>query len=264
MLENSPKADNWDSHWQELSKDIYFNTPAVRYRWKCLERLIGLNHQTSSPAKLIDIGCGTGRLLKYFSNCYSNIQLKGTDNSFVGLEIAKQSLPQGIFFQADLCTQQYEPTAPHREWATHAICSEVLEHLDEPVIFLNNAGKFLQNNATLVVSVPGGPMSSFDHQVGHRKHYTAKMLENELTQAGYKVEKTACAGFPFHNLYRLAFILRGESILNDAKQQEQGNSSFVSFVMNCFDWLFKFNLLNTRFGWTVLAKASWQGDRPVF
>lgn len=257
MSDNTPKVDNWNEHWQELSKDIYFTTPAVRYRWKCINQLLHLDISSLPSVNLMDIGCGTGELLKYFLNIYNGIHVKGVDNSMVGLEIAKIKMPQADFFQADLSSRQSELTSPHDGWATHAICSEVLEHLDEPVVFLKNSSKFLRKGATLVISVPGGPMSSFDHHVGHRKHYTAKLLEDELRQAGYKVEKIICAGFPFHNLYRLAFILRGESILNDAKHQENSKNHFISAIMNCFHFLFKFNLFNSRFGWTVLAKASW-------
>ena len=254
MVQNS-SADNWDDHWQELSKDIYFNTPGVKYRWEGIKKLLNLD-SLSPKINLIDFGCGTGKLIEYFLNQYNGISVKGTDNSNVGLEIAKRKLPQVDFFQADLCSKQAEFNQSYLNWATHATCSEVLEHLDDPVLFLKNAGKFLRKGAKLVISVPGGPMSTFDHQVGHRKHYTRKILEAELIQAGYKVDKIACSGFPFHNLYRLAFILRGEAIHKDAKHQEEGHGRFVSAVMNCFYFLFKFNLFNSSFGWVILAKAS--------
>jgi 2-polyprenyl-3-methyl-5-hydroxy-6-metoxy-1,4-benzoquinol methylase len=259
VAKNIQDADNWNNHWQELSSDIYFNTPAVKYRWHGIDRLMNFNRSALSSVKLLDIGCGTGRLLDYFLNKYHGVHVKGTDNSEIGLEIAKKAIPQAEFFHADVCAEPSPSTITHLEWATHATCSEVLEHLDDPVLFLKNAAQFLQKGATLVVSVPGGPMSSFDHRVGHRKHYTAKILQDELQQAGYKVEKIVCAGFPFHNLYRLAFILRGESVLKDAKNQEEAHSPFVRLVMKCFHLLFKINLFNSKFGWTVLAKARWEG-----
>lgn len=258
MLKNTEATDDWNTLWQELSNDIYFNTPAVKYRWYCIDKLMHLNDLSLSSVKLLDLGCGTGRLLNYFLNKYESVQLKGTDNSEVGLEIAKKRLPQAEFFHADLCAEISPSNLPYTKWATHASCSEVLEHLDEPITFLKNASRFLRKDATLVISVPGGPMSSFDHHVGHRKHYTGKILRDELQEAGYKVEKIVCAGFPFHNLYRLAFILRGEAVLNDSKHLE-GHNRFLGLVMKCFHLLFKFNLFNTAFGWTVLAKARWQG-----
>ena len=48
-------------------------------------------------------------------------------------------------------------------------------------------------------------------------------------------------------------------VFNDAKQQQHNNSRFISFVMKCFHLLFKFNLFNSQLGWTVLAKAKWEG-----
>lgn len=258
MLHNS-NADNWDAHWQELSNDIYFNTPAVKYRWQCIERLLNLNATSLPSVNLIDLGCGTGNLLQYFSTRYEGIHLKGTDNSATGLNIARQKLPQAEFFKADLCATNGVNAQMHQEWATHATCSEVLEHLDDPIEFLKNAGKYMCQGASLVISVPGGPMSTFDHRVGHRKHYTTQLLKAELEQAGYQVDKVIAAGFPFHNLYRLAFILRGESIMKDASSLGDGNSTVLSLVMCAFHYLFKFNCFNAKLGWTVLAKATWKG-----
>ncbi len=258
MLQNS-NVDNWDAHWQELSNDIYFNTPAVKYRWRCIEKLLNLSATSLPSVNLIDFGCGTGNLLQYFSSRYKGIHLKGTDNSATGLEIARQKLPQAEFFKADLCAADAINAHSHDGWATHATCSEVLEHLDDPIEFLKNAGKFLSKGATLVISVPGGPMSSFDHRVGHRKHYTTQLLQAELQQAGYQVDKVVAAGFPFHNIYRLAFILRGESIMKDASRHEHGTSAWLTMIMTAFHYLFKFNCFNSRLGWTVLAKATWKG-----
>lgn len=34
----------------------------------------------------------------------------------------------------------------------------------------------------------------------------------------------------------------------------------IVFIMHYFHLLFKFNLFNSRFGWVVLAKASWAGE----
>lgn len=258
MQDNIINHDDWDAHWQELSKDIYFNTPAVKYRWRCINQLLQFDNADLNKINLIDFGCGSGNLLKYIAELHPTIHVKGTDNSLVGLQNAKKSIPHGEFFQADLLSQPLD-FMEHAAWATHAICSEVLEHLDDPVLFLKNAGQFLRPQASLCISVPGGPMSQFDHHVGHRKHYTGKILEKELKQAGYKIEKIACAGFPFYNLYRLAFILRGKRVFTDVKHHENDNL-LIKTLMKTFSFLFKFNRFHSSHGWIILAKASWQGN----
>ena len=86
-------------------------------------------------------------------------------------------------------------------WATHAVCSEVLEHVDDPVAFLKRARDYLAPGARLIVTVPGGPMSAFDRHIGHRQHFDRLKIRSMLEQAGYSVERTYLAGFPFFNLY---------------------------------------------------------------
>ena len=41
-------------------------------------------------------------------------------------------------------------------WATDAVCSEVLEHVDSPVLFLQAARPWLADGSRLIVTVPGG------------------------------------------------------------------------------------------------------------
>lgn len=260
MLDDVVKSNTWDSHWQELGDSVFFNTPAILYRWKCLEQLLELNKQNLPDVKLLDVGCGTGEVLEYFLQKYKIIHAKGTDYSAVGLEFAANKMPQADFFRADLCDKNLLILPQYLKWATHATCSEVLEHLDDPITFLKNTGKLLKKGATLVISVPGGPRSKFDHYVGHKKHYTAKILRHELEVAGYTVDSICCAGFPFHNLYKLAVILKGKAIIEDAKKHERSNSLLISIFMKSFHFLFKFNLFNSYFGWTVLAKAKWNLD----
>src|SRR5437763_1411072 len=82
-----------------------------------------------------------------------------------GVGIARRKVPRATFLAADI----FKPPAALKEfagWATHAICSEVLEHVDDPASFLKQAGEFLSPDARLIVTVPGGPMSAFDRHIG--------------------------------------------------------------------------------------------------
>ncbi len=260
MQNHTVKNDDWDNHWQELGDSVFFNTPAILYRWNCLKRLLELDTKNLNDVNLLDVGCGTGEVLEYFLQQYRIIHAKGTDYSAVGLKFAAKKIPQAQFFQADLCNKTLQIPNEHSKWATHATCSEVLEHLDDPITCLKNTGKLLKKGATLVISVPGGPRSKFDDYVGHKKHYTASILKHELEAAGYTVENIYSAGFPFHNLYKLAIIIKGRAIIADAKNHENKNNRLISLFMKCFHFLFKFNLFNSYFGWTVIAKAKWNHD----
>ena len=96
------------------------------------------------------------------------------------------------------------------------MCSEVLEHLDDPATLLGNALPNLAPGCRLVVTVPGGPRSAFDRHIGHRRHYNRRDLRRLLEGVGLRVDGVIAAGFPFHTLYRLAVILRGERLAHHA------------------------------------------------
>ena len=73
--------------------------------------------------------------------------------------------------------------------ATHALRSEVLEHVEHPERLLRNAGSVMAPACRAVITVPGGPMIAFDRHIGHRKHYSRVRLRTLLNKAGFEVKK---------------------------------------------------------------------------
>jgi SAM-dependent methyltransferase len=142
----------------------------------------------------------------------------------------------------------------YRGWATHAVCSEVLEHIDDPLKALRNASECLAPGGRLVITVPGGPMSAFDRHIGHRGHFTPARLEALLLEAGLRVDTLHGAGFPFFNLYRLAVVARGQKLITDV-EETQGLSFSARATMRLFGWLFRYNAVRTRRGWQLVATA---------
>jgi hypothetical protein len=85
--------------------------------------------------------------------------------------------------------------------ATHAVCSEVLEHLDEPVKLLKNARRYMGPGCKLAVTVPGGKSNAFGLYIGHRKDYTWQDPKGVLTDAGFDVSLATGIGWPFFLTY---------------------------------------------------------------
>jgi hypothetical protein len=184
-----------------------------------------------------------------------NAQFLGAELSESGVEISKRKAPQATFLVADL----FQPGADLQAftgWASHAVCSEVLEHVDDPAAFLCQARSYLAEGAGLIVTVPGGPMSAFDRHIGHRQHFTRESISRVLSEAGFRVEEVHLIGFPFFNLYRLTVIARGEKLVDEVQSgAEGGSSALAKFVMGIFRFLFRFNVSLTPFGWQVVAVA---------
>ncbi|MEN3369759.1 MAG: hypothetical protein V7609_1902 [Verrucomicrobiota bacterium] len=209
----------------------------------------------NGPVRIFDLGSGQGDLAQKLDTLLPDAQLLGAELSDQGVAISRHKVPRATFIVADI----FRPPPSLGEyvgWATHAVCSEVLEHVDDPVSFLEKARPYLAEGANLVVTVPGGPVSAFDRQIGHRQHFDREKIRRMLEKAGYSVERVYLSGFPFFNLYRLLVIARGKQLARDVESESnRPSSALAGFIMKMFHLLFHANLLDSPFGWQVVAVA---------
>ena len=244
---STPESGEWDAHWQAYNAATKRN-PAHRYRRGLIFDVLA--GAPSGSMRLLDVGCGQGDFLAEASVRLPGADLAGIDFSDAGLSFARGRVPQARFFRADFSRAESLPVELGR-YATHVVCSEVLEHLDDPLSLLRGLKSLLQPGATLVVTVPGGPRSAFDLHIGHRRHYSPAELEALMRSAGYSPFFVRGAGFPFFNLYRLTVILRGERLVRDVDEKQL---SFASKgAMALFDRLFLLNTDHTRLGWQTFG-----------
>ena len=244
------QRDDWDRHWDDYAEAAEQN-PAQRYRRKLIFGLLG----AGSDARVLDIGSGQGDFAADLLQEHPDADLLGIEVSPAGIEISKRKAPSADFIVRDLMGSE-PPPDEYRGWATHAVCSEVLEHVDDPARVIANALPYMQPGCRLVVTVPGGPMSAFDRHIGHRRHFSAGDLGGVLRDAGFEVDMSAGAGFPFFNLYRLVVILRGRKLVDDVTASEGGSESrLAGAVMAVFKALFRLNLPLRRGGWQTVAVA---------
>jgi SAM-dependent methyltransferase len=243
--------DDWDRHWDDYAEAAVTN-PAQVFRRRLIRSLLNLPDE--SP-RILDIGCGQGDLVAELRLHHPGVELRGIDYSQSGVDVAARKVPDAAFLRRDLL-READPPAQLRSWATHAACSEVLEHVDDPVALLANARPYMAPGCRLVVTVPGGPMSAFDRHIGHRRHFSPDHLRAVLLAAGFQVERTTGVGFPFFNLYRLVVILRGRRLIADVAAGETGSASLASrLVMAVFRFLLRLNLPRSPWGWQTVAVA---------
>ncbi len=257
-LPSQAAQDDWEQHWRHYAQAAEQN-PAQRYRRQIVCELLK-RHQCSGAARILDIGSGQGDLACDLQQDFPQAQLAGVELSAAGVAESTAKIPSARFLQRDLLDPAGDPGAL-RAWAQYAVCSEVLEHLDEPALFLRNASRYLAPGCTLVVTVPGGPQSAFDRHIGHRQHFTPRMLRALLEESGFTIATATTAGFPFFNLYRLTVILRGKRLITDVQNGATTVSSGLArAVMSAFRPLFSLNILGSPLGWQTIATARWPGD----
>src|SRR5947207_7072825 len=173
--------DDWDRHWREYANTAGQN-PAQNYR-----REIGLSlldfTGAGEDSGIIDIGSGQGDMAAAIRARFPGAEILGLELSEAGVEISRRKVPSARFVQRNLL----DGTAPPEEQrgrGTHAVCSEVIEHLDNAGRLLKNARAYMNEGCWLILTAPGGPMSAFDTYIGHQKHGQHRDIELLLHDAG--------------------------------------------------------------------------------
>jgi SAM-dependent methyltransferase len=246
-------SDDWDQHWQDYAETAEEN-PAQHYRREMIFSLLAARG-SGAGMRILDLGSGQGDMVAAIRRRFPEAQILGVELARSGVEISRRKVPSARFVQRNLLDQT-APAAADRHWATHAVCSEVIEHLDDPALLLRNAKAYMRDGCSLILTVPGGPMSAFDKHIGHRRHWQPGEVEQLLRDAGYTPEQAAGVGFPFFNLYRCLVILRGQKLISDVSSSpDRGPSLAARAAMAVFFRLIRPKLNSSRRGWQIVAKA---------
>ena len=104
--------------------------------------------------RILEIGVGHGLFAEL-------IDLSNSSSSYIGVDISQSSIDLAAaiakesrgnsLIQFTLADATKENSLP-KQWATFAICCEVLEHVDEPIKLLNNIRLSMQNDCILFLT----------------------------------------------------------------------------------------------------------------
>jgi SAM-dependent methyltransferase len=251
VLHGDQVADDWDRHWRDFSAAAELS-PATRYRRRLCLRLLEPDH-ADAPVRMLEIGSGMGEFAREFLERNPRAEFLGLELSRAGVDMAARRVPAARFQQRDLLALAAPSETPEFH-ASQALCSDVLEHLDDPALLLRHAAAYMAPGCKLVVTVPGGWFSAFYAHIGHRRHYTPAQLTGLLEGAGFTVERAYAAGFPFFNIYRMLVTLRGQALADAARAP----SRLMRISGMVFDALFRLNLIHP-WGWQTVAVARYRG-----
>lgn len=158
---------------------------------------------------ILDLGCGNGHLVNYLISEGYNVY--GTDASEKGISIADQANP-GRFFLQDLSTDALPEGLRHIKFDT-IISTEVIEHLYDPVGFIDLCKQLLKGGGEIIISTPYhgylknlllSILDKWDPHFdplwygGHIKFWSKATLSRILTNAGFTVtDFRGCGRFPY-------------------------------------------------------------------
>ena len=125
----------------------------------------------------LDVGCGTGFVLRGLEA--AGLVGCGIDMHLTGLRHARRRVA-GLLFQ-DTATRL--PFTAQFDWV---LLCDVVEHADDDVALLRQAGRAAKADGHVLVTVPALPAlwSVYDEAIGHKRRYTRAALTQAMREAG--------------------------------------------------------------------------------
>ncbi len=135
-----------------------------------------------SATTFLEVGCGTGYVLKGLAESVPSLKLAGCELFEEGLLHARERLPDVPLSQADARDLPF-----HAEFDL-AGAFDVLEHIDDDEAALASLHDALVPGGGLLLTVPQHPRlwSPADEYAEHQRRYTRTELCGKLERAGFK------------------------------------------------------------------------------
>jgi SAM-dependent methyltransferase len=137
----------------------------------------------SNLESFLEIGCGTGYVLTAIEKQFPKINLYGSELFVEGLAYASKRVPKATFMQMDA------RNIPFINEFDSIGLFDVLEHINEDTLVLENIFGALKPNGFLFITVPQHQWlwSQTDEMACHVRRYHTGDLDNKLKSAGFEV-----------------------------------------------------------------------------
>ncbi|MBN1688958.1 MAG: class I SAM-dependent methyltransferase [Candidatus Omnitrophica bacterium] len=216
---------------QAVIKHYLQYEPDVAYCERVTQIMEDLNFQKNE--KVLDCGCGLGTMMALVKKIDPSLSLIGLDFDSMRLKTAKDVAGAGNrFVQGSVLKLPFLDASFDK-----IICSELLEHLEDDFLALQELFRVLKPGGVLSISVPykdypfcWDPLNKIREFFGltpwrkgvfsgawtnHERLYARGSIEKKCYQAGFRVEKVSLSSascFPFAHffIYRIGRGLSGD------------------------------------------------------
>jgi 2-polyprenyl-3-methyl-5-hydroxy-6-metoxy-1,4-benzoquinol methylase len=177
----------YDEQWSKLSDFIKHN-PGSRHRRRLIAKEVG---QLDIPIRsVLDVGCGIGELIMDLSSALPKARFVGLDISPIAIETCRQTLPNAAFHVVDIANDHLNDAFDL------VVCSEVTEHLENPMAAVSNLRRMTRLGGYLVLTTPHGRVHETEESVGHIQHPTRSEIMYWLEMAGFSAVRIRQWGWP--------------------------------------------------------------------
>lgn len=132
---------------------------------------------------ILEIGCGAGHFVHLASKM--GFSITGVDSDNALLKFARKLYGNKLHLKK----QAIEDMPNLKKKVDSIVMIDVLEHIKDDVLVLNQLKRMLKKNGRLIIFVP---MHQFlygerDRQLGHYRRYSVEELTTKLRSAGYSI-----------------------------------------------------------------------------
>jgi SAM-dependent methyltransferase len=144
-----------------------------------------LERHFPAARSLLEIGCGTGYVLRGLRRARPALTLAGAELYPEGLRFARERVPDATFLQLDATRVPYEA-----EWDVVG-AFDVLEHVEDDEAVLAGMRRAARPGGGVIVTVPQHPWlwSAADDYARHVRRYRRRELVAKVRAAGLRVER---------------------------------------------------------------------------
>ncbi|MGE5474763.1 MAG: class I SAM-dependent methyltransferase [Ignavibacteriales bacterium] len=228
-----------NKHWWFIGRTRIILSMIDKYLMKNREK----------PIKILDIGCGTGKILKEIS---SYGEAYGMDSSEEAIDFCKQ-------YSIENVKKGFLPEEnPYLgELFDIILALDVLEHIDDDGKVLKCIYDMLSEDGIGIITVPAFMFlwSKHDELNHHKRRYLLTELDNKLREAGLKVQKISYFNFI---LFLPVVIVRMLGKIMARKSNKSDLTYSNSFFNLIFKEMFSFerhllSCFNLPFGVSIIA-----------
>lgn len=192
--------NSFPEEWYEITTAEHF---WVRWRFRAmLRQLRGLGLDTTRRLSVLEIGCAHGVVQDQLHRA-TDWRVDGCDTNRSSL--ARNTTTAGGVFLYDIFDRRPEMEAAYDV----VVLYDVVEHIEEPVSFLEAAHWHLKPGGYVLVNVPAltSLYSRYDEAAGHYRRYDLAGMRTELEASGLTVHDVRYWGFSLLPLLALRKLL---------------------------------------------------------
>jgi trans-aconitate methyltransferase len=208
-------------------------------------------HQYSPELKsFLEIGCGTGFVISAISKQYPGIRLLGSEFLEEGLVYARQRLPDAEFTQMDA------RLIPHQSELDAIGAFDVLEHIEEDEVVLQQICKALKPGGIAFISVPQHRWlwSAVDVYACHVRRYDVQELHRKVRSAGFEIMRSTSFVSTLLPAMYLSRLLKSNK--TDMSMDDVTGLRINPVLNKLFEWLLNFEVMLIRTGVTLPVGGS--------